>query len=107
MLLTAAGIVYLAYALFRAYLTDHVVPGWTSVVVLQCIFFGAFLAARGPIGDYFARIYDEAKDRPRCVVGEVRSFSSVPHGERAVVLRHRNGERAGRRRESGPMQNQG
>ena len=62
------GIGYLGYALFTALVLKSVVPGWTSLVCIQIIFSGITLFAIGMVGDYVARIYEEAKARPLYVV---------------------------------------
>ena len=66
--LSGAGFLYLIFVLYSALIRKDVVPGWASVVVLQCIFSGMTLMALGLIGDYVARIYEEAKGRPLYVV---------------------------------------
>lgn len=87
LLLTLGGIFYLVYALFVAYIEKNAVPGWTSLVALQCMFSGATLLALGLIGDYIARIYEEAKGRPLYVVSETLNMSGADqHVERAVIL---------------------
>ena len=88
-LLTAVGFVYFAYALYQAYITHDVVHGWTSVVVLQCLFSGGILVVLGLIGDYIARIYEESKGRPLYVVSETCNITASPRIERAVVLEPR------------------
>lgn len=67
-ILSCGGFVYLAYVLYLAVCTKTLVPGWASMVVLQCIFSGMILLALGAIGDYVARNYEESKGRPLYVV---------------------------------------
>jgi polyisoprenyl-phosphate glycosyltransferase len=67
-ILSCAGFVYLAYILYLALFTQALVPGWASMVILQCIFSGMILLALGAIGDYVARNYEESKSRPLYVV---------------------------------------
>jgi polyisoprenyl-phosphate glycosyltransferase len=66
--LSCAGFLYLLRVLYVVYWTHAVVPGWASIVVLQCIFSGMILLALGVIGDYVARNYEESKSRPLYVV---------------------------------------
>ncbi len=66
---------YLAYALFTALVVKSVVPGWTSLVCIQIIFSGITLFAIGMVGDYVARIYEEAKARPLYVVSSTRNLA--------------------------------
>ena len=85
--LSGAGFLYLLRVLYLALWTNTLVPGWASVVALQCVFSGMILLALGAIGDYVGRNYEEAKQRPLYVVTEVRnvalSNSSLP---RAIIL---------------------
>ncbi len=86
-LLSAVGFLYLVRVMYLALWTHALVPGWASVVVLQCLFSGMILLALGAIGDYVARNYEEAKQRSLYVVTETRNVSlakmSLP---RAVIL---------------------
>jgi glycosyltransferase involved in cell wall biosynthesis len=92
-LLSFVGFVYLMRVVYLALWTNTLVPGWASVVALQCIFSGMILLALGAIGDYVARIYEESKNRPLYVVTEtcniVLSGNSQPSLQvltRAVIL---------------------
>lgn len=67
-LLSCGGFAYLFYVLYLAFCTTRLIPGWASIVVLQCIFSGMILLALGIIGDYVARNYEESKGRPLYVV---------------------------------------
>jgi polyisoprenyl-phosphate glycosyltransferase len=67
--------VYLAYAVYKRFLTDDTVEGWTTVIVLVLLIGGAQLIGLGVIGQYVGRIYEEAKNRPLYVVSDI-----VPHG---------------------------
>ena len=86
-ILSCAGFVYLLWVLFQAIWTTNLVPGWASVVALQCTFSGVILLALGGIGDYLARTYEEAKQRPLYVVTETCNISELPRSlTRAVIL---------------------
>jgi glycosyltransferase involved in cell wall biosynthesis len=67
--LSSGAFAYFVFAAYAALVTKHVVPGWTSLVSLLCLFFGFIFIALGMIGDYLARIYEEAKGRPLYVIG--------------------------------------
>jgi len=87
-LLSFFGFAYLLRVLYLALFTTSLVPGWASVVALQCIFSGVILLALGAVGDYVARTYEEAKNRPLYVVTETRNLA-LPGREtlsRAVIL---------------------
>ena len=73
--------------LYLALWTTTLVPGWASVVALQCAFSGIILLALGGIGDYLARTYEEAKQRPLYVVTETCNISLPQQSlTRAVIL---------------------
>ncbi len=74
-MLSGAGFIYLAYVFYMALFTKTLVPGWASVVVLQCIFSGMILLALGMIGDYVARTYEESKGRPLYLVTDAFNVS--------------------------------
>jgi dolichol-phosphate mannosyltransferase len=58
-----------------ALVLKSVVQGWTSLVCIQIIFSGITLFAIGMVGDYVARIYEEAKGRPLYVVSATRNLT--------------------------------
>jgi polyisoprenyl-phosphate glycosyltransferase len=81
-LLSFAGFLYLSRVVYLALFTTALVPGWASVVALQCAFSGMILLALGAIGDYVARTYEETKNRPLYVVTEC---SNVPLPQRSLA----------------------
>jgi hypothetical protein len=89
-LLSLAGFSYLLRVFYLALFTNTLVPGWASVVVLQCIFSGMILLALGAIGDYVARTYEETKNRPLYVVTETYNLQIPVNPQqtltRAVIL---------------------
>lgn len=85
-LLSVFGFLYLSRVLYLAFFTTSLVPGWASVVALQCIFSGVILLALGAVGDYVARTYEEAKKRPLYVVTETRNLA-MPDRSRESVAR--------------------
>ena len=94
-----AGFLYLLFSVYAALVLHTVVPGWASVVVLQCFFSGVTLFVLGLVGDYVAKIFEETKLRPLYVVNEAHNISfSGRSVERAVVLPrcYREAERAQR-----------
>ena len=86
-ILSCAGFTYLVRVIYLALWTKTLVPGWASVVVLQCIFSGIILLALGAVGDYVGRNYEESKGRPLYVVSEIENMA-VPEGHipRATLL---------------------
>ena len=93
--LSFAGFGYLLYTLYLALFTTRTVPGWASVVVLQCIFSGGILIALGLVGDYVARSYEELKHRPLYVVKAAENMDRRHLDiSRACVLADRSGGRS-------------
>jgi dolichol-phosphate mannosyltransferase len=81
-MLSCSGFIYLAYVVYLAFRTNTLVPGWASVVVLQCVFSGMILLALGMIGDYVARNYEESKGRPLYLVTDA---FNVPLPENTIA----------------------
>ena len=77
---------YLCYAVFIAFASGHVTWGWTSMVFLQCFFSGLTLICIGLMGDYIARIYEEAKSRPLYVANQTLNLAQPENNVRVTVL---------------------
>lgn len=60
----------LAWAVYIKFFTDTAVAGWTSVLIVVLLLGGMQLVAFGVIGQYVARIFEEAKQRPLYLVEE-------------------------------------
>ena len=87
LLLCVAGFSYLVYTLYVALILKIALPGWTSIVVLQCLFSGVTLLCLGLIGDYVSRIFDESKCRPLYVLNKTVNVRVADFpARRAVVL---------------------
>jgi len=81
------GVGYAVYSVFAALVLKITVPGWTSIVCLNIIFSGATLIAIGLVGEYVARIYEEAKGRPLYVIADSANLKvSEPQIAKAVIL---------------------
>lgn len=86
-ILSVAGFAYLLRVMYLALWTTRLVPGWASVVALQCAFSGIILLALGAVGDYVARTYEESKQRPLYVVTQCRNLvQPMSFPQRAVIL---------------------
>jgi len=57
-------VLYLAYVLGVHFFTDETIEGWTSVVALILLIGGVQMLSLGMVGQYVARVFDEAKQRP-------------------------------------------
>jgi len=63
--LVACGLLYLAYVGYAVFAQpQQIVPGWTSLVIVVLILSGVQILLIGLIGEYIARIFEEAKNRP-------------------------------------------
>src|SRR5260370_40053083 len=76
---SGAGLLYILYALYVALLRKTAVQGWTSLVFLQCFFFGITLLSLGLVGDSISRIYEESKNRLLYVVSQAVNADAGPH----------------------------
>jgi len=71
------GLVYLCYVAVRLVLgTSTLVPGWSSLIILNCLGSGTILLSIGVLGEYIARIFEEMKGRPMYVVSD---YYNVEH----------------------------
>jgi dolichol-phosphate mannosyltransferase len=67
------------YAL-ALYFAGKALPGFTTIILLELIIGGVLMVSLGIIGTYVARIYDEAKHRPRYLVASrLESLSLQRH----------------------------
>lgn len=66
------GLLYSIYAIMQYY-RGNAVPGWTSILVSVLIIGGIQLISIGIVGEYIARIFNEAKKRPLYMVKEYSS----------------------------------
>jgi dolichol-phosphate mannosyltransferase len=83
--LSVIGVLYAFYVLYETFVLKTTVRGWSSLVCLQILFSGATLTALGLVGDYIARIYEEAKGRPLYVLAESRNVSHTLRSPRRGV----------------------
>jgi len=64
----------LAWALYVKFFTSEAIQGWTSVLIVVLLLGGMQLVGLGVIGQYVARIFEEAKHRPLYFVQESFGF---------------------------------
>jgi len=94
LLVTLCGVGYGGY-IFTAWMMNMTVPGWTSLVCLNIVFSGTTMVAVGLVGEYVARIYEEAKGRPLYVVADSANLPTERATvEKAVVLPSRSADRS-------------
>jgi glycosyltransferase involved in cell wall biosynthesis len=63
-------LVVLGWTLYTRFFTNDAPQGWTSLLVVVLLLGGVQLLSLGVIGQYVARIFDEAKQRPLYLVAE-------------------------------------
>lgn len=63
------------FVIYEKLFTDKAILGWASTIVSITFLGGLILMTLGIIGEYIGRIYDEVKQRPLYVVGEMVGFS--------------------------------
>ena len=75
-MITSAGLIvsflsfiYLIYVII-GFCMGRNIQGWTTTVVLICLFGGAQILCLGIIGEYVGKIYNEVKQRPRFIISE-------------------------------------
>ena len=55
------------------YFSGNSVSGWTTIIVLLCLFSGIQIFCIGIIGEYLGKVYIESKERPRfCIEKELK-----------------------------------
>ena len=75
----ACGMLYLAYILYTIVARPgQIVQGWTSLIIVVLIVSGVQIIFIGLIGEYIARIFEEAKGRP------LYFFKQRPRDEQAA-----------------------
>jgi dolichol-phosphate mannosyltransferase len=58
----------------------HVVPGWTSLMVVVCVIGSALLICLGIAGEYIGRIYEQSKARPLYLISQTLNGSRAGIG---------------------------
>ena len=79
-LTAAAGVLFLAIAVYHRLFVADTAAGWTSLVAVVLILGGAQLIVTGVLGAYVARIYEETKQRPAYVVEAVYDHQGARRG---------------------------
>lgn len=70
------SLILLVYSLLVKLLGGNVEKGWTSIMVAITFFGGVQMLSLGVVGEYIARIYDEAKNRPLYLIREKLNFEN-------------------------------
>ncbi|MBR1414179.1 MAG: glycosyltransferase family 2 protein [Bacilli bacterium] len=61
--------IFLIYVII-GYFTGNSVSGWTTIIVLLCLFSGIQIFCIGIIGEYLGKVYIETKERPRYIIAQ-------------------------------------
>lgn len=81
LVLFCAGV--LAWTVYVKLFTDTAVAGWTSLLAVVLLLGGMQFVALGVIGQYVARIFEEAKQRPLYLVSERIRGGVAPEASQA------------------------
>lgn len=77
LLMAATGTVYAAYLIYMKLTGQITVAGWTGLMVLGLLGFGAVLAMLGVLGEYLWRTLQQVRARPRFLVEEASQTASA------------------------------
>lgn len=72
LMVSFVGLLYSIYAIVK-YIQGNTIPGWTSILVSLLVIGGIQLISMGIIGEYLARVFNEAKNRPLYFVKQYAS----------------------------------
>lgn len=76
------ALLYGVYVIGLSLTGAHLVPGWSSTVVVTALLCGVNMLMTGIMGLYVGRIYSEVKGRPLYVIDEAMSSDSAMESER-------------------------
>jgi dolichol-phosphate mannosyltransferase len=74
MIASAMSVGLIVWAFYQRLIGGDTVRGWASTLVVILLLGGVQLLMIGVVGEYLSRIYDEVKQRPMYVIGELRGF---------------------------------
>jgi dolichol-phosphate mannosyltransferase len=74
-----------AYTVFLKLFFKNIVPGWSSVIIVQALLGGSILISLGLIGEYIGRIYEEIKQRPLYIVSWALNIEKRTNTPRVIV----------------------
>ncbi len=83
MLISLTAFAYALYLTLRVLVSGIDVPGYASLMVALLFFSGIQLLSIGMIGEYIARLFNEAKQRPVYVVQDVIEGGAHPDARQA------------------------
>ena len=74
---SAMSAVLAGWAFYQRLIGGGTVRGWASTMVVMLFLGGVQLLMIGVVGEYLSRIYDEVKQRPLYVIGDLRGFDDA------------------------------
>ena len=84
--MSAVSVVLMGWAVYQRVVGANTVRGWASTLVVILLLGGVQLLMIGVVGEYLSRIYDEVKQRPMYVIGDLRGFTEpVDYVSRGVA----------------------
>jgi dolichol-phosphate mannosyltransferase len=78
--LLSTALIYVIYSLWRISRGSFVVPGWMSLIMVNCLTSGAAMIAIGILGEYVGRIFEEIKNRPLYTISLTANVTESPAG---------------------------
>ena len=90
------GLLVAAFIILESY-RGSLLPGWTSLIVLQFITSGLTISAIGTVGLYVARIFEQTKQRPlyiieeRVQIGGSRQSTTLQSTQSELARAHHDG----------------
>jgi dolichol-phosphate mannosyltransferase len=84
-LCAGTGFLYAIYIVLE-YLFVQTQPGWTSIIVLVLMLGGLQVLMLGVLGEYFARMLDEVRPRPRYIIERISPELSGRHYDDVLLL---------------------
>ena len=78
-LIAAIGMLQGINAVVRTILGLHLVEGWSSIIVVNCLVGGSVLISIGVLGEYVGRIFEAIKERPLYVIASnIKRHEAAP-----------------------------
>jgi len=70
------AVLYISYALYVKFILKTAIQGWTSILILNSLFFLCVFIMLGIIGEYIGKIHIETKKRPMYIIKQVITTKS-------------------------------
>jgi dolichol-phosphate mannosyltransferase len=80
----AFGCLWGGYSVMRHFVYGDTVPGWTSLMLLNCLIGGMILISNTILGCYLGQVYEEVKGRPMYIVSSCTEAPSTAHARADV-----------------------